>query len=263
MSPLCREVFEACPRTVKIDHHLPGERSDFADLNFADPSWAATAEGLYAFLTRFCDGVTAPLPDREIAIRLYTGILTDTGRFVYSNTTGNTLRTAAALTELAACDLSGIARSLFDRTTRRAAAMLATAYRRAEFLLGGKAVFVWLRPADFERAEAELADADAVVSALLNLEEAEIAVLAKPRSLSAEETPDGKAPDGKAPGGKAEYRISVRSTERYNAAAFCKKFGGGGHRCAAGCSFRGSAAALRRAVLAEFQNQEQEQDAEG
>ena len=243
MSPLCREVFDACSYKIKIDHHLPGEHADFADINIADPSWAATAEGLYELLSLYCDGRAVPLMDREIAIRLYTGILTDTGRFIYSNTTGNTLRTAAALVDITGSDLTWIARSLFDIKTPRAARILAAAYEKAEFLLGGKVVFLWLTPADFERAGADLSDAEAIVSTLLNLERAEVSVFAKPQVLPA---------GADAAETEEIYKISARSTEQHNVAAFCARFGGGGHKCAAGCNFTGSAELLKQAVISEF-----------
>lgn len=248
MAPLCRAVFDTCGYKIKIDHHLPGEHADFADINIADPAWAATAEGLYEFLLLYCDGKAVPFIDREIAIRLYTGILTDTGRFVYSSTTGNTLRTVAALVDITGSDLTWIARSLFDMKTPCAARLLAAAYEKAELLLGGKVVFLWLTPADFEKAGAALSDADAIVSTLLNLEGAEVSVFAKPQTISA------------APGTLAEtaetelYKISARSTEQHNVAAFCAKFGGGGHKCAAGCNFTGNAELLKQAVISEFRD---------
>jgi len=235
IAPRCRDVFFACPKKIRIDHHLPCEGSDFADVNIADPTWAAASEGLWDFLKLYCDGKRSPSPDYEIAIRLYTGILTDTGKFVYSSTTGNTFRTVGELVDITGSDLNHIARSLFDVKKPRVAGLIAEAYRTVELLFDGKLAYVYLSLEDFEKLGALQSDANAIPPALMNIEGVEIAVFARQYA-------DGS--DGR--------KISMRCVSGYNVAEICNLFGGGGHACASGCSLHGEPDAVREKVLAEI-----------
>ncbi len=236
IAPVCRGVFESCTSTVRIDHHLPCEGSEFATVNIADPSWAAASEGLWDFIREFCDGIRCPRPDYDIAIRLYTGILTDTGRFVYTCTTGNTFRVVGELVDITGTDLNWIARSLFDLKKPEVTKLIAKAYNNAELFFDGKAVYVYLSLNDFEEIGAMQSDSNAVPPALINIEGVEIAVFARQFS-------DGS--DGN--------KISMRCSSRYNVAEICNIFGGGGHACASGCSIHGEPETVKKAVLAEIE----------
>lgn len=239
MSPACRAVFEGCPVKIKIDHHLPCEGSEFADINISDPKWAATAEGLWQLIALYCDGKRCDAPDYDIAVRLYTAILTDTGRFVYTNTTGNTLRTAAELVDITGTDLNWIARRTYDIKKPRVVKLLAEGYAKAESFFEGKVIFLILEKEDFERAGALISDSNVLPPELMNVEGAEISVFAKPSGQTSGS-------------GETSYKISMRSTKRYNVACICSLFGGGGHACSAGCTFYGCAEELKKKILEEI-----------
>ncbi len=237
MSRACKEVFLKIPKSIRIDHHLPCEGSDFADIIAADPKWAAASEGLWDFLKMYCDGKRCPLPDRDVAIKLYTGILTDTGRFVYSCTTGNTLRTVAELVDITGTDLNWIARSLFDVKPERVTRLLAESYNKAERFFEGKVTYLYLSLADFEKAGALSSDSNAIPPALMNVMGTEIAVFAREIVRS---------------DGSVEIKVSMRSTTDYNVAAICNIFGGGGHACASGCSICEDSDTVRKMILDEI-----------
>lgn len=236
IAPRCREVFMNCPAKIRIDHHLPCEGSDFADVNIADSSWAAASEGLWDFLKIYCDGVRCKKPDYEIAVRLYTGILTDTGKFVYTSTTGNTFRTVGELVDITGSDLNHIARSLFDIKKPRVTKLISKVYSEVELLFGGRVAYVYLSLEDFEAAEALQSDANAIPPALMNIEDVEIAVFARQYA-------DGS--DGR--------KVSMRCVSGYNVAEICNVFGGGGHACASGCSLHGTPESVREKIIKEIE----------
>ena len=237
MSSACKEIFLQIPKSIRIDHHLPCEGSDFADVTVADPAWSAASEGLWEFVKIYCDGQKSPLPDYDIAVKLYAGILTDTGRFVYSSTTPDTFRTVAELVEITGNDLNWIARRLFDEKPERVTKLLATAYKKAERLYDGKVTYLYLSRRDFAKAKAVAADANAVPPALMNIMGTELAVFAREIVRS---------------DGSREVKVSMRSTTAYNVAEICNAFGGGGHACAAGCSVAANAKNVKKAILAEI-----------
>ena len=103
------EVLDRFRTIVKIDHHLPSEGGNYGDFEFTDPAWAATCEGLFPLLERLLGRKNLSV-DYAVAIRLYTGILTDTGRFTYTNTTGNTLRTVASLVDVTGSEIDWVAK---------------------------------------------------------------------------------------------------------------------------------------------------------
>lgn len=77
---------------IKIDHHIPVE--NYGDYQFVDTNMAATAEIIAHFYEMFKNKLVMPLSS---ATALYTGIITDTGRFKYDATTSATMRVAALL----------------------------------------------------------------------------------------------------------------------------------------------------------------------
>ena len=87
-----------------IDHHMTNKVE--AELKYVDENAAANCENIYRLLLAMNIKIT-----KQIANCLYTGISTDTGCFRYTNTTSDTLRTAAALMDIG-CDTAYINRCL-------------------------------------------------------------------------------------------------------------------------------------------------------
>ena len=77
----CGSVLSNTTRTVNIDHHITN--TEYADINIVDPDASSTAELVYALIGKL-NPKALSLPVCEA---LYTGIVTDTGGFVFSNTT--------------------------------------------------------------------------------------------------------------------------------------------------------------------------------
>lgn len=196
---------------VTIDHHQdnPGN----ADLNLLEPEAASTTAILYEIFQagRF------PI-DVQIAACLYVGLVTDTGRFQYSNTNPQAHRMAAELQEVG-LDVAAISRQVYETVPLPKLRLLGIALQRMEMKQGGVVVTSWLREEDFAAAEADESHAEGIVDTLRRVRGAAVAVLARERSR----------------GGGTETKVSLRSMDgRVDVAAIAQIKGGGGHKQAAG-----------------------------
>ena len=204
---------EAAPLTVNVDHHHDNTR--FGDANLVVEDASSTAEVLA--------DVFAELGVRrtpELAEALYTAIVTDTGRFQYSNTTPKALRLAAELVE-AGADVGKVFVEVYESTPFPKLKLLARALERATELAGGRVVVSELTREDFEAAGAEEPYSEGIIDHLRAVDGAELVALVR-------ELPEG-AP--------ARRKGSLRSHPNgVDVSAIARDFGGGGHRRAAGFS---------------------------
>ena len=199
--------------TVNVDHHHDNTRFGDVDLVVEDAS--STAEVL-ADVFDALGVVRTP----ELAEALYTAIVTDTGRFQYSNTTPKALRLAAELVEDGA-DVGKIFVEVYESTPFPKLKLLARALERATELAGGRIVVSELTQEDFLAAGAEEPYSEGIIDHLRSVDGAELVALVR-------ELPDG-AP--------ARRKGSLRSHPNgVDVSAIARGFGGGGHRRAAGFS---------------------------
>ena len=210
---------------LAIDHHPSYE--GFGKESCVHPECAACGEILYGIIRE----LTAVTPD--IAMLLYVAIATDTGCFVYSNTTAQTHRIAS---ELLGCgiDVGPVNKALFRTKSRTRLAMEARMV-----------------------ADMTLFDQDRVVVMTIPLSlrqemhatEADIEELSSLAAL-VEGTDCGVTLRELRPG---VIKISLRTGPRVDACAVCQKLGGGGHKAAAGATADGTMDEVRSAVLRAYQ----------
>ncbi len=199
--------------TVNIDHHHDNTR--FGDVNLVVDDASSTAEVLADVFERL-EVTRTP----ELAEALYTAIVTDTGRFQYSNTTPKALRLAAELVEQGA-DVGKVFVEVYESTPFPKLKLLARALEHATELAGGRVVVSELTRADFESAGAEEPYSEGIIDHLRSVDGAELVALVR-------ELPDG-AP--------TRRKGSLRSHPNgVDVSALARSFGGGGHRRAAGFS---------------------------
>ena len=213
-------LFEAAAAKARIDHHAAGV--DFVPDTLLDSDWAATAEGIYLLLNRmgFDQGDARPgrLTDavgKAIAGAIYTGLVTDTGCFAYSNVTPQTHLIASRTLALAG-NMSFVSHRVYEVKSRAYTRLMRTVYSKMYFPQPDIAVLNLTR-ADLDAAGAGDADTDGISNILRDIEGVHAGIFVKP-----DNTP-------------GKYRVSLRSDDRVNVAAVAKAFGGGGHVCAAGC----------------------------
>ena len=204
------------PAVLNIDHHKTNTR--FADYLYLDSDAAATAEIIYSLLLEMGIKLT-----RDIATCIYEGIYTDTGSFKYSNTTSNTLKTAADLLNY------GVNPSLIsdnmELKSRSQVEMLRKVLETLTFLKDGKIAYIEI-PLELYDHNVET---DAFISYPRYVEGVEIALLFK----QVEEN---------------LTRVSFRSKE-IDVAKIALSFGGGGHKKAAGCSIYAPLKEAEKVVL--------------
>lgn len=227
LSEESKRIAEGCGKKIKIDHHLPCEGSDFADLDFTNSKWAATCEGLHKIIKDI---------DYEIGIRLYTGILTDSGRFTYSCTTGETLRTVAEIVDVIGTCNTWVSETTFDKKPASTFKLHAIAFEKMKSFADGKFTACYLTVDDFRRAGAEINECQAIVAELLKVDGAVMSFFLRPNTLTDDCT---------------EFRVSMRSSEPFDVGSICQKFGGGGHKCASGATQVGDGDEIFEKIIAE------------
>jgi len=198
---------------VNVDHHHDNTRFGTVNLVVADAS--STAEMLADVLGAL--GITLT---PEIAEALYAGLVTDTGRFQYANTTPKALRLAAELLE-AGADIQRIFQGVYESMQFAKAKLLARALDRATMHEEGRVVVSFLLRSDFGEVGAAEPYSEGIIDVLRSVEGAELAALIR------EPLRDGTA----------ARKVSLRSSnDRIDVSAIARGSGGGGHRQAAGFS---------------------------
>lgn len=206
-------LVEEARLTVNIDHHHDNTRFGDVDLVVADAS--STAEVLADVFAKLRVALTP-----QIAEALYTAVVTDTGRFQYSNTTPKALRLASQLVE-AGANVSKVFIEVYESTPFPKLKLLARALEHARELVGGRIVVSELRRADFDAAGAEEPYSEGIIDHLRAVDGAELVALV--RELPA--------------GASSARKGSLRShPDGVDVSAIARSFGGGGHRRAAGFS---------------------------
>jgi phosphoesterase RecJ-like protein len=207
------EVLQHAPLVLDIDHHHDNTR--FGDVNLIVPEASSTGEIVYDLLRLLGVRITP-----QISEPLYIALVTDTGRFQYTNTTPKALRLAAELME-AGADVHRIFQGVYESVQFAKLKLLARALQRAEVYEGGRLVISHLVRTDFAEVGAAEPYSEGIIDYLRAVEGADMAALIR-------EPPRGGAP---------ARRVSLRaSTDEIDVSAIARELGGGGHRQAAGFS---------------------------
>jgi phosphoesterase RecJ-like protein len=201
---------------VNIDHHFSND--DFGAVNFVSQHCAATAEMLYDLLRALDLDLT-----QSIANNLFAGLLTDTGRFRYSNTTASVYRMAADLTD-AGAEIFRITDAMYYDIAPADVRSMGAIYSTLELFADGAISTL------FTRLEHLVEDPDTVVDTALSIRGVKVAVLMS-------ETWEGK------------IRVSLRSKSHVNVAVIAESLGGGGHEKAAGFRMRGTLESVRERLI--------------
>jgi phosphoesterase RecJ-like protein len=223
------ELLDRVVLTVDVDHHHDNTRFGAVNLVVADAS--STAEIVRDLLGELGVGLTP-----EMAEALYVGLVTDTGRFQYSNTTPKALRLAAELVE-AGADVHGIFRRVYETVQFAKLKLLARALERAKLYEGGRLLVSYLVRDDFAAVGAEEPYSEGIIDYLRMAEGAELVALIR-------EPPSDAGP---------ARRVSLRSSlDEVDVSAVARRAGGGGHRQAAGFSSEDSIEGITEFVRREF-----------
>jgi len=222
-------VLERAPLVLNVDHHHDNSRFGAVNLVVAEAS--STGEVLRDVFRELGVQLTP-----EIAEALYIALVTDTGRFQYTNTTPKALRLAAELVE-AGADVHRIFQGVYESVQFAKLKLLARALDRAQVYEGGAIVVSYLLRTDFADVGAAEPYSEGIIDYLRAVEGADMAVLIR-------EPPRQEGPT---------RRVSLRaSVDELDVSAIARKSGGGGHRQAAGFSSEASIEDITDFVRREF-----------
>ena len=204
-------LLENAPLTLDIDHHHDNSR--FGDVNLVVGDASSTGEVLRDVFAELGVELTP-----EIAEALYIAVVTDTGRFQYTNTTSKALRLAGELVD-AGADVHRVFQAVYESVELAKLKLLGRVLDRAQVYEGGRLVVSYLLRSDFTELNVAEAFSEGLIDYLRAVEGVELAALIR-------RPPNELGPN---------RRISLRTTEEnLDVSAIARKSGGGGHRQAAG-----------------------------
>ena len=219
----CADHIGARKSFINIDHHASNTK--YADLNWVSPREPSTGELIFDLCQWAGWKITEP-----IANCLFTAVSTDTGSFQYPSTTPDTLVTAAHLVERGA-DLGRICQEVYQSFPLSRIKLLRHVYSKFRLTHGDRTAYFWLRQRDYTRAGARTEESEGLIDHIRAIEGVEVA-------LVFEEA------------GEDLTRVSWRSkNSRIDVAAIAQRFGGGGHKAAAGARISGRPLGVQRRVL--------------
>src|ERR1700736_169561 len=192
---------------VNVDHHVTNAR--FGTINLVLTDAASTGELVYDLLKAW----KIDIPPGAASC-LYATILSDTGGFRHDNTSAHALRAAAELVQLGA-DPVTIARGLFKSRPTSSLRMQGRILQGLHYEFGDRLVWGSISQAGLRDSGATTDQADSAIDQLNTVRGQELAILFKEV-------------------GPKLTKVSIRSRDQVDAAELAGKFGGGGHRRAAG-----------------------------
>ena len=206
---------------LAIDHHPSFE--SFGKANIVRPEAAACGELMYDILANL-----GPITS-EIALPLYVAVSTDTGCFVYNNTSAQTHAVAAALMRTG-IDFKTVNKVFFRTKTRKRMQLEGAMLDTMEFFDRDRVAVLSVPISLMERVQATESDAEDLSALGPQIEGTDCAVTF--RELR-----------------KDVWKLSVRTGERVNATNVCRELGGGGHAAAAGCTVEAPLAEVKERLL--------------
>ena len=199
---------------LNIDHHHDNTR--FGTVNLVVPDASCTAEIVFRIAKELEVEITP-----ETADALYVALVTDTGRFMYENTTSEAHRMAAELIELGV-DVHDVYRRLYEDLPFSRLQLLGRALERVSRYDGGVLTATYLTRADYEETGSMETDSEGIVDHIRSVEGTKVAALV--RELLSDDRVGMR-------------KVSLRSTDgTVDVSRIARAHGGGGHRQAAGFS---------------------------
>ncbi|MDG5816302.1 DHH family phosphoesterase [Chitinispirillales bacterium ANBcel5] len=207
-------VFRRAKKIIEIDHHQC--RASFGDYSYIDDEAASVGEMVFHLLTELGVEITA-----DIAQSILTSIIVETNSFRLPGVRPDTFQICAELLKTG-MDFSRVAETVFWVTSRETEILGGICLSRCRFYHNGQLACSFLTREDFLKLGAGEAHGDPVIEKMRSISSVKIAVLFREQR-----------------GGK--LRVSFRSKEGMDVSLLAKKFGGGGHIGAAGCTIPDSA----------------------
>jgi phosphoesterase RecJ-like protein len=205
-------ALERADTLAVIDHHEIGPEIS-GHIRIIDSAASATCLMLYRLFEKI--GLTI---DKRVATCLLTGIITDTGSFRFRNSDAASLAAASHLVELGA-DLALVNDEVWNRRPSSQIRLLEKAFQHLSYSEDCRLAMTYLGLDDFRQAKAEDEDSEGIASEIARIQSVDVAAVFREPEAN-------------------HVRVSVRSRGDIDVAAVCRRFEGGGHKNAAGCTFK-------------------------
>ena len=205
------KFFDAAKKKINIDHHISNPGT--GDANYIVPTASSACELVY-------NCIDIEKIDEAVAKCIYTGIVTDTGVFKYSNTSPETLKVVSELIKFG-FDFGALVDHVFFEKTYVQNQILGRALLESMLFMDGKCIVSVVSRQTMDFYMVTSSDLDGIVSQLLLTSGTECAMFLYEI-------------------GSMEYKVSLRSKGLVNVAEIAELFGGGGHARAAGCTMNGT-----------------------
>ncbi len=209
---------------VNIDHHRDNTR--FGNMNLVDESYSASAEIIYDLIISMDSSF-----DLEVATGLYVGLVTDTGRFQYGNTTSRTFEIVLDLVKRGVSP-SYIFQNIYENYSYGCLRLLGRVLERARLIPEVNLIYSTVSRQDLKEMGISMEETENFIDYLRAVRAANVAVIFKEMS-------DGKT------------KVSIRS-KGMDIAKIAKKFHGGGHPNAAGFSSNGTIEEILEGIVGEL-----------
>jgi bifunctional oligoribonuclease and PAP phosphatase NrnA len=210
---------------INIDHHISNEK--FGEINWIVPEAPAAGQIAYDLIDRGGFKLT-----KEIAACLFAAISTDTGSFSYTGTTAESLRVAAKLVDTG-INVGEICRQVYESYPYARLMLLQKALAQLQLADRKRIAYTWVTVEMFEESGAKREDTEGLIDYARAIEGVVVALLF-----------EELAEPGK-------IRISLRSKhQKVDVNSIARRFGGGGHREAAGARLSGEPHEIEHKVLA-------------
>ena len=206
------EAFKSGKEKMCVDHHMNPE--GYGEVYYIDEDAAAVSEIVFEIIKLAGARIT-----RDMANGLYTGIVTDTGGFRYSNTTPESHEKAVELMNIGVDHLQ-IMVNLYQNKSLKKVRAENRAVDNMLLFAGGKGNISHLTSGEMAEMDAHPQDCDEIIDRLRDIDGVEMAAYL-------EEREDG-------------IKVSMRAKTTGSVVEICQKYGGGGHKKAAGCTIKDS-----------------------
>lgn len=210
---------------LNIDHHISNE--NFGSLNWVDTAASSCAEMIYSLYKT----LAIPL-DRQAALCLYVGLLTDTGSFRYTNTSAFTHQAASVLLKYN-LGIQKIYQSIYENIPFSEMELLVRILPTIKRKFAGKVAWFEIKQNLLKGKKLSFDLTEHILSFARAIKDVEVAVLFKENL-----------------GVKDEIRVNFRSQGKVNVNRIAFFFGGGGHKTASGATVQGKMETVKRRVLA-------------
>ncbi len=209
------QVREISKTIINIDHHR--SNNNFGDINIVDKDKAATSEILYELISSQFHS----LLDYNIAVGIYVGILTDSGKFQYSSTTWSTHEIASELLRLGVSP-SDVHQNIYENDPIDRFKLLEKVFQRIKYDAGLNLLYSYILQEDFKKLKLPLSSQDGIIEILRSAKGVKITVLIKEME-------------------NRFYKLSLRTSDKnINLAEIASTAGGGGHKNAAAYGYEGN-----------------------